>query len=112
MASVYFFPFFGAILSDVFLGKYRTIICLSLVYCLGHLALALDETRIGLYVGLTLIAVLCLFVFGGEVLRSFAFALVVGVLIGTYSSVFVASPILLWWQSLEAARGGRRGRRR
>ena len=57
VASVYFFPFFGALLSDVFLGKYRTIIYLSLVYCLGHLALGLDETRIGLYTGLTLIAI-------------------------------------------------------
>ena len=57
VASAYFFPFFGAILSDVFLGKYRTILLLSSVYCLGHLALALDETLVGLYIGLTLIAV-------------------------------------------------------
>jgi len=55
MAS-YFTPIIGAIISDVFLGKYRTIIGLSLFYCLGHLALALDETRLGLTVGLTLIA--------------------------------------------------------
>src|SRR5689334_18785996 len=40
VASAYFFPLFGAILADVWLGKYRTIISLSLVYCLGHLALA------------------------------------------------------------------------
>ena len=61
--------------------------------------------------GLTLVAVLCLFLFGGEVLRSFSFALVVGVLIGTYSSVFIASPILLWWQGAAAAGGGQ-GRRK
>lgn len=60
--------------------------------------------------GLTLVAALCLLMFGGEVLRSFAFALVVGVIVGTYSSVFIASPILLWWQGLAGAQGGR-GRR-
>jgi len=55
-SAVYFFPFFGAILADAFWGKYHTIIRLSLLYCLGHLALALDATRLGLFVGLTLIA--------------------------------------------------------
>ena len=40
VAWVYFTPLFGALLSDVFLGKYRTIILLSIVYCLGHAALA------------------------------------------------------------------------
>ena len=55
-ATAYFLPFLGAILSDVYLGKYRTIIFLSLVYCAGHLALALDDTRAGLFLGLTLIA--------------------------------------------------------
>ncbi len=60
--------------------------------------------------GLTLVAALCLLMFGGEVLRSFSFALVVGVIVGTYSSVFIASPILLWWQGLAGAQGGR-GRR-
>ncbi len=55
--AVYFTPFVGALISDGLLGKYRTIILLSIVYCLGHLALALDETRLGLAVGLTLIAV-------------------------------------------------------
>jgi len=54
--AVYFFPLFGSILADVFFGKYRTIIWLSLVYCLGHAALAVDDTRIGLAIGLTLIA--------------------------------------------------------
>jgi proton-dependent oligopeptide transporter, POT family len=56
-ASAYFFPLLGAIVSDAFLGKYRTIMSLSIVYCLGHLALALDETRLGLTIGLTLIAI-------------------------------------------------------
>ncbi len=56
-SAVYFFPLIGALVSDVFLGKYRTILVLSIVYCFGHLALALDDTRLGLAVGLTLIAV-------------------------------------------------------
>ncbi|MDH5698688.1 MAG: POT family MFS transporter [Nitrospirota bacterium] len=56
-SAVYFFPFLGAILADAFLGKYKTIILLSLVYCGGHVVLALDHTRIGLLVGLTLIAI-------------------------------------------------------
>jgi POT family proton-dependent oligopeptide transporter len=54
--GVYFLPILGAIISDGFLGKYRTILSLSIVYCMGHLALALDDTRVGLFVGLVLIA--------------------------------------------------------
>lgn len=57
VASAYFFPVLGAIVSDWLFGKYKTILALSIVYCLGHLALALDETRLGLTVGLTLIAI-------------------------------------------------------
>ena len=44
----------------------------------------------------TLIVVVLLYWFGGDGIHAFAFALVVGVLVGTYSSIFVASPILLW----------------
>ena len=43
----------------------------------------------------TLVVVLILFIFGGEVLRGFSFALLVGVLVGTYSSVFIASPVVI-----------------
>jgi POT family proton-dependent oligopeptide transporter len=53
---VYFLPILGAILGDAILGKYRTILFLSIVYCFGHLALAINHTRIGLTVGLLLIA--------------------------------------------------------
>ncbi|MGQ9564215.1 MAG: POT family MFS transporter [Thermogutta sp.] len=56
-AGVYFFPIVGAILADVAWGKYSTILGLSLVYCLGHIALAWDETRVGLFLGLALIAI-------------------------------------------------------
>ncbi|HHJ15092.1 MAG TPA: MFS transporter [Gammaproteobacteria bacterium] len=57
VSAVYFTPLFGALLSDSLLGKYRTIILLSLVYVLGHFALAIDHTRLGLAIGLGLIAV-------------------------------------------------------
>lgn len=53
----YFFPIVGAIISDILWGKYKTIILLSIVYVLGHLALAIDESRLGLSIGLTLIAI-------------------------------------------------------
>jgi len=55
--GVYFLPILGAIISDGFLGKYRTIVSLSVVYCFGHLALAIDDTRLGLFIGLLLIAI-------------------------------------------------------
>lgn len=45
----------------------------------------------------TLIVVICLFVLGGGIIHDFAFAMIIGVIIGTYSSVYVASPILLAW---------------
>jgi proton-dependent oligopeptide transporter, POT family len=54
--GVYFLPILGAVISDGFLGKYRTILSLSVVYCLGHLALAINDTRLGLFIGLLLIA--------------------------------------------------------
>jgi preprotein translocase subunit SecF len=56
--------------------------------------------------GLTLLTALSLFLFGGQVLHGFSFALVVGIIIGTYSSVFVASPILIFWQNVIESRKG------
>ena len=55
--------------------------------------------------GLTFLTVLSLYVFGGQVLRGFSFALVVGILIGTYSSIAVAAPMLVAWQEWRAKRG-------
>lgn len=52
--------------------------------------------------GTTLLVVLALFVLGGGVIHNFAFAMLVGVGIGTYSSIFVASPILIFWQERKA----------
>ncbi len=45
----------------------------------------------------TLIPILCLFFFAGAVLRDFSLAIIIGVVVGTYSSIFIASPIVLWW---------------
>ncbi len=53
----------------------------------------------------TLLVLIALFLFGGEVIHDFSFALLIGVFIGTYSSVFVASPLLLLWQ------GSRKGKK-
>ena len=47
--------------------------------------------------GTTLLVVLALFIFGGGVIHNFAFAMLVGILVGTYSSIFVASPVLIFW---------------
>lgn len=56
VAAVYFLPILGAILAESYFGKYRTIFYLSIVYCFGHFALALDDTRMGLLLGLGLIS--------------------------------------------------------
>jgi SecD/SecF fusion protein len=53
--------------------------------------------------GVTFVSVLCLFFFGGAVLRDFALVIIIGILVGTYSSIFIAAPIVLWWTR---ARGG------
>ncbi|MCD6188265.1 MAG: protein translocase subunit SecF [Desulfuromusa sp.] len=54
--------------------------------------------------GTTLLVVLALFVLGGGVIHNFAFAMLIGVLVGTYSSIFVASPVLIFWQEKMDAR--------
>jgi preprotein translocase subunit SecF len=57
--------------------------------------------------GTTFLSVLALFLFGGEVLRGFAFTMVVGILVGTYSTIYIASPIVNWWSSRRASSGPR-----
>ncbi len=54
--------------------------------------------------GTTLLSVTALFLFGGEVLRGFAFTMLVGVITGTYSSVFIASTIVTFWKRKAATR--------
>jgi preprotein translocase subunit SecF len=55
--------------------------------------------------GLTFMTVLSLYIFGGQVLRGFSFALVVGIIIGTYSSIAIAAPMLVAWQERNAGQG-------
>ena len=54
----------------------------------------------------TLIPILCLFLLGGAVLRDFSLAIIVGVVVGTYSSIFIASPIVLWWSRARGQSSG------
>ena len=62
-------------------------------------------SRTILTAGLTFLTVLALFLFGGEVLHGFSFALVIGILIGTYSSIAIAAPILVAYQEWRGERG-------
>jgi preprotein translocase subunit SecF len=62
-------------------------------------------SRTILTAGLTFLTVLALFLFGGEVLHSFSLALVVGILIGTYSSIAIAAPILVAYQEWRGEQG-------
>jgi preprotein translocase subunit SecF len=59
--------------------------------------------------GLTFLTVAALYFFGGQVLHGFSFALVIGILIGTYSSIAVAAPMLVAYQTWRAEKAGRRG---
>jgi preprotein translocase subunit SecF len=62
-------------------------------------------SRTILTAGLTFLTVLALYLFGGEVLHGFSFALVIGILIGTYSSIAIAAPILVAYQDWRSGRG-------
>ena len=64
-------------------------------------------SRTILTAGLTFLTVLALFLFGGEVLRGFSLALVIGILIGTYSSIAIAAPILVAYQDWRIEKGRR-----
>ncbi|MGZ4839230.1 MAG: protein translocase subunit SecF [Terriglobales bacterium] len=64
-------------------------------------------SRTILTAGLTFLTVLALFLFGGEVLHGFSMALVIGILIGTYSSIAIAAPILVAYQDWRSGRGQR-----
>jgi preprotein translocase subunit SecF len=80
-------------------GEFTSLVNLSINQCLNRTVLTS---------GLTFLAVLSLFLFGGQVLNGFAFALVAGILVGTYSSVFIASPILVSLQgALESRKKAR-----
>jgi preprotein translocase subunit SecF len=69
--------------------KFETIVNLSINQTLS---------RTILVSGLTFLTAASLWLFGGPVLNGFSYALVVGITVGTYSSIFIASPILIWWR--------------
>ena len=70
--------------------------------------LSINQTlsRTVLTSGLTFLTALSLFLFGGQVLNGFSLALVIGIIIGTYSSIFIASPILVFWHNVAAGKAG------
>lgn len=82
------------------LGKYHE---LPLAQVINR---SLNETlsRTILTSGLTLLSVIALFLFGGSVLHNFAFALLVGMIAGVYSTVFIASPVLILWDNFRTSR--------
>jgi preprotein translocase subunit SecF len=75
----------------------------------GILNLSINQTfsRTIMTSGMTFLSVFALFVFGGEVLNGFSFALTVGIIIGTYSSIGIASPIVEWWYRIMEQRSKR-----
>jgi preprotein translocase subunit SecF len=75
--------------------KFETVVNLSINQTLSRTILTS---------GLTFITAASLWLFGGAVLNGFSFALVVGIIVGTYSSIFIASPILIWWRDWRSSR--------
>ncbi len=60
----------------------------------------------------TLIVVFVLYINGGEVLRTFSFALLIGIVVGTYSSIFIATPVVAEWEMRQLQKSGKTNRRR
>ncbi|MDQ7065303.1 MAG: protein translocase subunit SecF [candidate division KSB1 bacterium] len=60
----------------------------------------------------TLIVVFVLYINGGEVLRTFSFALLIGIIVGTYSSIFIATPVVAEWEMRQLQKSGKTNRRR
>ncbi len=81
----------------------------------GDLALTVNSSinqtlsRTLLTAGTTLLVVGALFFLGGAVIHDFAFALIVGIVVGTYSSIFIASPVILLWERVRPAKKKKKG---
>ncbi|HEV2884404.1 MAG TPA: protein translocase subunit SecF [Pyrinomonadaceae bacterium] len=74
------------------------------LYKITNLSINQTLSRTAITNGLVFLSVLAMVLFGGEVLRGFSLALLIGVIFGTYSSVAIASPIMVWWeQRIDAA---------
>jgi len=102
-AAVYFMAIVGALLSDLWLGKFRTIIGFSLVYCIGFFLLALDHTRLGLTAGLILIAMgsgiikPCVTANVGDQFGPSNKHLIQKVYSWFYFSINVGAAVSMWW---------------
>ena len=73
------------------------------LYNITNTAINQTLSRTAITNGLVFLSVLAMVLFGGEVLRGFSLALLIGVIFGTYSSVAIASPIMVWWEQRLAA---------
>jgi preprotein translocase subunit SecF len=67
------------------------------LYKILNLSINQTLSRTVMSSGMTFLSVFALFVFGGEVLNGFSFALTAGIIVGTYSSIAIACPIVEWW---------------
>src|SRR5215213_3065733 len=68
------------------------------LYDITNLSVNQTLSRTVITSGLVFLSVLAMVLFGGEVLRGFSLALLIGIIFGTYSSIAIASPIMVWWQ--------------
>ena len=78
----------------------------STLYEIVNLSVNQTMSRTVITAGTALLSALALFFFGGDVLHGFAFTMIVGIVTGTYSSVFIASAIAIIWQGRRASAGG------
>jgi preprotein translocase subunit SecF len=76
------------------------------LYDTTNLSINQTLSRTIITAGLVFLSVLALVLFGGETLRPFSLALLIGIVVGTYDSIAIASPIMVWWQKRLAAVGG------
>ncbi len=102
-AAVYFMSIVGAVISDIWLGKFKTILWFSVVYCVGFFCLALDHTRLGLAAGLILIATgsgiikPCVSANVGDQFGPSNKHLIEKVYSWFYFSINVGAAISMWW---------------
>ena len=78
----------------------------SSLYDITNLSINQTLSRTVITAGLVFLSVLALVLFGGETLRPFSLALLIGIVVGTYDSIAIASPIMVWWQQRLGAAGG------
>lgn len=76
------------------------------LYVITNLSINQTLSRTVITSGLVFLSVLAMVLFGGETLRPFSLALLIGIVVGTYDSIAIASPIMVWWQQRLGAAGG------